>query len=166
MQDIPSVSVTKYWVEASCLIKQVLGVLLVLLPIGCTPSPKGSPSVDLQLYQKWELQPGDSIVGRKVLGGLGDISIALDGSSVYAPFDGKTQFDQRRCLLFSSPDVPAYQFRLCGLDNPRLGEVNQGDSLGRGQHLEFAALRKQPNGTWAIVEPARSVLERTLTGKD
>ncbi len=58
--------------------------------------------------------------------------------------------------------MPAYLFRLCGLSDPRLGEVNQGDALGTARQLEFAALRKQPNGTWAIVEPAKAILERTL----
>ncbi len=140
-------------------------ISMLLLPIGCTPTPSTTSAVDLKLYQKWELQPGDTVGGRSVLGGLGDISIALNGNRVYAPFDGKAQLDQRRCLLFSSPDVPAYQFRLCGLDNPRLGDMNQGDALGSGQYLEFAALRKQPNGTWAIIEPARTILERTLTRK-
>jgi hypothetical protein len=135
---------------------------MLLIVSGCAPTPYSNSAVDLKLYQSWELQPGDQVSGRSILGGLGDISIALNGASVYAPFDGTTQLDKRRCLLFSSPDVPAYQFRLCGLDNSRLGSVNQGDALGSGRQVAFAALRKQPNGTWAIVEPARAILERTL----
>jgi hypothetical protein len=58
--------------------------------------------------------------------------------------------------------VPAYLFRLCGLNKPHLGAVSQGDVIGSGKLLLFAALRKQPNGTWAIVEPAKGILERTL----
>ncbi|UBF27264.1 hypothetical protein K9N68_04680 [Kovacikia minuta CCNUW1] len=143
-------------------IRVVLGIAL-LLPVGCTPSAEETAPLDIKLYQTWELQPGDIIGEREVVGGLGDISIALNGNSVYAPFDGKTQFDKRRCLIFSSPDVPAYLFRLCGIDQPRLGKVNQGDVIGKGRLLEFAALRKQPNGTWAIVEPAKAILERTLS---
>jgi hypothetical protein len=138
----------------------VLATLLLLAACGAPPTPK--PSLDIRLYQKWELQPGDTIAGRLVLGGLGDISIKLDGNNVYAPFDGTTQFDNRRCVIFSSPDVPAYLFRLCGLSDPRLGDLKQGDTIGSGDLLQFAALRKQPNGTWAIVEPARGILERTL----
>jgi hypothetical protein len=143
-------------------ISTAIGIVLLLTPLGCTPAPKDSPVLDIKLYQSWELQPGDVVGGHPVVGGLGDISIALDGDNVYAPFNGQTQFDKRRCLIFSSPDVPAYLFRLCGLSNPRLGEVNQGDAIGTARQLEFAALRKQPNGTWAIVEPAKAILERTL----
>jgi hypothetical protein len=119
-------------------------------------------AVNVRLYQQWELQPGDTIGGRQVLGGLGDISIDLNGGNAYAPFAGTTQLDQRRCVLFSSPQVPAYLLRLCGLPNPNLGELHQGDIIGSGDALEFATLRKQANGTWAIVEPAKSLLEKVL----
>lgn len=142
--------------------RMVLLIALWVLPLGCSRSAP-EPPITLKLYQSWELQPGDSIGGRQILGGLGDISIALNGGNAYAPFNGKTQLDKGNCLVFSSPEVPAYLFRLCGLDSPRLGTVNQGDALGRGRSLQFAALRKQPNGTWAIVEPAKEILERTLT---
>lgn len=138
------------------------GLATLFLPFGCAPAPSDSPPLNIKLYQAWELQPGDSLGDRRILGGLGDISIALDGNNVYAPFDGRTQLDQRRCLIFSSPDVPAYLFRLCGLKDARPGTVNQGDTIGSGTLLQFATLRKQPNGTWAIVEPAKAILERTL----
>ena len=138
-------------------------LLITLLLTSCGSSSEHSSPIEIKLYQAWELQPGDVIGEREVVGGLGDISIALNGNNVYAPFDGQTQFDNRHCLIFSSPDVPAYLFRLCGLDNPRLGNVSQGDTIGNGRLLEFAALRKQPNGTWAIVEPAKAILERTLS---
>lgn len=141
-----------------------VGLLMttLLLPMGCTKAPSPEAPLSIKLYQSWELQPGDTIADRKVLGGLGDISIALNGNQVYAPFDGRVQRDNRQCLIFSSPDVPAYLFRLCGLDEPHVGEVTQGDAIGRGDLLLFAALRKQPNGTWALVEPAKAILERTL----
>lgn len=140
----------------------IIGIVSLLLPLGCSRAPTNEPTLNIKLYQSWELQPGDSVGDRAVLGGLGDITIALDDKPVYAPFDGRTQFDKRKCLIFSSPDVPAYLFRLCGLNEPRLGAVNQGDAIGKGNLLQFAALRKQPNGTWAIVEPAKAILERTL----
>ena len=143
------------------LFQSSLLVAALFLPLGCT-QPSDESSLNIKLYQNWVLQPGDTIADRKVLGGLGDISIALDGNRVYAPFDGRTQFDNRRCLLFSSPDVPAYLFRLCGLNEPHLGDVSQGEAIGSGNLLLFAALRKQANGTWAIVEPAKAILERTL----
>lgn len=160
----PSASVTRM-LTPSVFVRSFVSIatlFLSLLPLGCARTPGSDSTIDIKLYQSWELQPNDTIGDRRVLGGLGDISIALDGNSVYAPFDGRTQFDKHRCLIFSSPDVPAYLFRLCGLNNPKLGEVNQGDALGKGDLLRFAALRKQPNGTWAIVEPAKAILERTL----
>ena len=144
------------------LISMSLLVAMLLLPLGCAKPPSEEAPLKIKLYQNWELQPGDTIADRKVLGGLGDIAVALDGNYVYAPFDGRTQFDNHRCLIFSSPDVPAYLFRLCGLNKPHLGAVSQGDVIGSGKLLLFAALRKQPNGTWAIVEPAKGILERTL----
>lgn len=137
-------------------------LLTTLLPVGCAKTPSPESPLNIKLYQSWELQPDDTIADRKVLGGLGDISIALDGNQVYAPFDGRVQLDNRRCLIFSSPDVPAYLFRLCGLKEPRVGEVSQGEAIGKGDLLLFAALRKQANGTWAIVEPAKTILERML----
>ncbi|MBW4694795.1 MAG: hypothetical protein KME27_23855 [Lyngbya sp. HA4199-MV5] len=140
----------------------IASILTLSLPFGCARAPSTAPTLDIKLYQAWELQPGDVLGDRRILGGLGDISIALDGNSVYAPFDGRTQIDQRRCLIFSSPDVPAYLFRLCGLKDARPSMVNQGDTIGSGTLLQFATLRKQPNGTWAIVEPAKAILERTL----
>lgn len=134
-----------------------------LLGLGACSKAPAPPPLEVRLYQKWELQPGDEIAGRAVLGGLGDISIDLEGNAVYAPFAGRTQLDTRQCVIFSSPDVPAYLFRLCGLNQPRLGELKQGEAIGSGNLLYFAALRKQPNGTWAVVEPAKAILERTLT---
>lgn len=137
--------------------------LMSLLLTACQTPPDSEPPVSVKLYQTWQLQPGDRIAGYPVLGGLGDISIELNNKPVYAPFDGRTQRDTRDCLLLSSPEVPAYMFRLCGLVNPYLGRVNRGDVLGKAASLQFAALRQQSNGTWAIVEPSQQVLERTLT---
>jgi len=137
-------------------------IVVLLSLVGCQSNPKPEPPLQLNLHQKWQLQPGDQVAGYPVLGGLGDISISLNRQAVYAPFTGRTQLDDRNCVIFSSPDVPAYLFRLCGLENPRLGSVSPGDRIGRADTLQFAALRKQPNGTWAIVEPSRQILERTL----
>ncbi|MGV0023694.1 hypothetical protein [Phormidesmis priestleyi] len=138
-------------------------MLLVLTLLGgCDAKNADEPPIDLPLYQKWELQPGDTIADYKVTGGLGDISIDLNNNRVYAPFDGKAQIDRRGCVIFSTPNVPAYLFRLCGIDSPKLGLLRQGDAIGSVNILQFAALRKQPDGKWAIVEPAKDILERTL----
>lgn len=161
MLAMPLVSVRRSPIQQTGILGAI-GLCIGLLLTGCNLSSQSPPAVSIRLYQQWELQPGDTIGGRQVLGGLGDISIALNGSNTYAPFAGKTQLDQRRCVLFSSPQVPAYLFRLCGLPSPNLGELNQGDIIGSGESLQFATLRKQPNGTWAIVEPAKSLLEKIL----
>ncbi len=140
-----------------------LAIALMLILAGCTTQPREEDLFKLQVYQKWQLQPGDDIDGHRVVAGLGDISIALDGKSAYAPFDGRAQQDQRGCLIFSTPDVPAYLFRLCGLSNHKLGDRRKGDDLGSGAQVHIATLRKQPDGTWAIVEPSKPILQKILT---
>jgi hypothetical protein len=139
---------------------------LVLVPLvlsaGCQPQPMTTSAIEVPLYQKWELQPGDTIAGYTVTGGLGDISIVLNGNPVFAPYDGETYADKRGCLYFSTPHVPAYLFRLCGLRSPTVGALHQGQAIGKADILQFAALRKQPDRTWAIVEPDKLLLQRTL----
>lgn len=144
--------------------KQVgaIALPLTLLLTACFPNPHTEQPRDLQIEQRWQLDIGDRVAGRRVLGGLGDISVALDGKPVYAPFDGKVQRIVTDCVVFSSPQVPAYLFRLCGLKRPHLGELDQGDVIGRGNVLQFATLRRQPDGRYALVEPSSRVLERTL----
>lgn len=134
---------------------------LLILAAGCVQPPEVPPRA-IQLHQKWGLQPGSEVAGFKISGGLGDISIELSGKSVRAPFDGKVQPNQADCVVFSSSEVPAYLFRLCGLKRPQLGDLQAGDVIGSGQALQFAALRRQPDGSWAIVEPAVDLLERTI----
>jgi hypothetical protein len=148
-----------FWCIRTALL--LLSAVLTLLG-GCGSKRSNESPIDVSLYQQWELQPGDTIANYKVTGGLGDISIDLNNHRVYAPFDGKAQIDKRGCVIFSTPDVPAYLFRLCGISSPRLGLLRQGDAIGSGNILQFAALRKQPDGKWAIVEPTKNILERTL----
>jgi hypothetical protein len=145
--------------------KRGLGVALALITsASCSilPPVKPEPPRTIQIQQTWQLQPGDIVGEYRIAAGLGDISIELNGGKVYAPFDGRVQPNVRDCVLFSSPDVPAYLFRMCGLNRPRLGQVSQGDTIGSGKYLYFATLRKLPEGTWTIVEPSRSMLERVL----
>lgn len=144
-------------------IQWLLVIAIATCLVSCDRPPAGEDTINLKLYQQWQLQPGDPIAGFTVVGGLGDISISLNGKSVYAPFAGRAQRDPRNCLIFSSPDIPAYLFRLCGLNNLRLGRFNRGDPLGNSSIVHVATLRKQPDGTWAIVEPSKPILERFLT---
>jgi hypothetical protein len=168
MPDMPLVSAIRDFGRTLCdrPWRRLAGVsswVLILLLSACRVPPPPAKPLALKLHQTWELQPGDQLHGYAVLGGLGDISIALRGQSVYAPFDGKTEQDTRQCLVFSSPEVPAYLFRLCGVQGQKLGAIARGESMGTADILQFAALRKQPNNTWAMVEPSKSILERTLT---
>jgi hypothetical protein len=157
-------------VEREWINRLVMGLGITLA--GCSVAPSLIPAIgpqsneparSIQIQQTWQLQAGDSIGPYKIAAGLGDISIDLAGGKVYAPFDGRVQPNVRDCVLFSSPDLPAYLFRLCGLEQTRLGQVKQGDAIGSGQYLHFAALRKLPEGTWTIVEPSKTMLERLLS---
>jgi hypothetical protein len=155
MQDI-GLAISKF------IFRKVSLMLALLLSIAGCSSQSTEEVRAIQIYQDWELEPGDAIAGHPVLGGLGDISIELKGDSVYAPFDGRVQPNVKGCVIFSTPQIPAYLFRLCGLKRPTLGQVSQGEAIGSGRYLQFAALRRQPDGRWALVEPAIDILERTL----
>lgn len=151
---------------ASSDIKRTLRAIVVMglwAIAGCSVMAPPVSVRKLQIQQSWELQPGDEIAGYRVAGSLGDVSIELNGASVYAPFDGEVQPNEiSGCVLYSSPDVPAYLFRFCGVKGPTLGPVQQGDAIARADQLQFAALRRQPDGTWALVEPAQDILQRSL----
>ena len=136
---------------------------LILMGVGaCRFATAEVPPRKIPIHQSWALQPGSQVGNYHVVGGLGDISIELDGSAVKAPFDGKVQPTDHKCVAFSSPEVPAYLFRLCGVKRPRLGSIEAGQVIGRGEVLQFAAMRRQPDGSWAMVEPAIEVLEKTV----
>jgi hypothetical protein len=137
--------------------------LVGLTAVGCGSTIQSNePIRTIQIDQTWQLKPGDQIGDYRIAAGLGDISIELAGGKVYAPFEGRVQPNVPDCVLFSSSEVPAYLFRLCGLRQPRLGAVKQGQPIGSGPYLHFATLRKLPEGTWTVVEPSRSILERLL----
>jgi hypothetical protein len=140
----------------------LIGGWLTLAPHPMQKSQANNHEISVQLYQKWAIKPGDRIAGRSIAGGLGDLSIALGGGKVLAPFDGEARRDKQGCVFLSGKTVPNYLFRLCGLDQPKLGELRKGETLGSGQMLHFATLRQQSNGTWAVVEPAKKVLEVAL----
>lgn len=141
----------------------VFGIVLLGGLSACAPNAAVAPR-KIPIHQSWALQPGSTVGGYRVTGGLGDVSIQLGGQAARAPFDGKVQptESQANCVAFTSPEVPAYLFRLCGLRRPRLGYVRSGQVIGKGDILQFAAMRRQPDGTWAMVEPAVDILERTV----
>lgn len=140
------------------------GLAIALLLVSCQSNPSSIEQREVHIHQGWELQPGNSIAGHPIVAGLGDISVRLAGRALYAPFDGKIEpAEVEDCVIFSSPQVPAYLLRFCGLSRPRLGDVAQGDRIGRGRIVHLATLRKQPDGTWALVEPSLRLIESALT---
>ncbi len=116
----------------------------------------------LNLHQSWSLPIGAEIAGYPVSSSLGDISLNLDGDAVRMPFNGTVEPTTMGCVLVSSDDVPAYLFRLCGLSRTQFGPRQQGQSIGRANHLIFAMLRREPDGTWAMVEPSARFIEQLL----
>lgn len=151
----------QYWPQISLLMIVGLGLSSTLT--SCRHQAIAQPR-KIMIEQSWELAPGDSIEGFWVAAGLGDISIHMRGESIHAPFQGDVEPSAvgKSCILFSSPEVPAYLFRYCGLKRPRLGAVRAGQTIGHANFLHFATLRRQPEGTWVIVEPSTNVLERSL----
>jgi hypothetical protein len=143
---------------------RAIGTVLLLGLGACSMTQAQVPPRNIPIHQDWALQPGSQVGNFQVVGSLGDVSIDLEGGQVRAPFDGEVQpTDNDDCLAFTSPEIPAYLFRLCGVARPRLGSVVAGQVIGRGNILQFAAMRRQPDGTWALVEPAVDVLERTVS---
>lgn len=141
---------------------RVMGAIACLMALSGCRSMAELPTRTIAIQQNWQLQPGATVAGLQVQGGLGDISIELAGGKVYAPFAGQVQPGTHQCLLFSSPEVPAYLLRFCGLSHLTSGSVQQGDAIAWGNTLQVAALRKQPDGQWAMVEPSVNILERSL----
>ncbi|OKH46906.1 hypothetical protein [Phormidium tenue] len=144
---------------------QGITLALVLLSTACSGSGPGPGPRNVTLHQKWALQPGDRLAGYSVQSGLGDISVNVQGNRVFMPFDGQVQpaeGNADQCVILSSPDVPAYLFRLCGLRQVKLGDLSQGEPIGSGNTVAFATLRRQADGTWAMVEPAKELLAQFL----
>ena len=143
-----------------------LGLVLLVLGGGLGSCGGTAPVVPRQivLKQSWEIESGDRVAGQLVTGSLGDISVRLEGIRLRAPFSGQVELASKgfHCIYFSTPEVPAYLFRYCGVRRPRLGPVQAGEAIGRSGNIHFATLRRQPDGAWAIVEPSDRVLERSL----
>ncbi len=151
------------WDMDLSVLKAVMATSLLLLGIAsCTPQPVTEQPLEVQLFQTWELQPGDTVAGYRVMGGLGDISIALKGNSIYAPYSGRLQPNKPNCVMFSSPDVPNYLLRLCGVKNPQFGQRKTGEAIGTAEALQFALLNKRADGKWALVEPSKQILQQML----
>lgn len=152
-----------FWNRRRGWVGLVSAIALLNLLGGCAGSSIPQPKA-ITLKQQWVLNPGDRIAGSLVSGSLGDISLSLEkGVQVKAPFDGLLEPSELDgCDFYSTPEIPAYLFRLCGLKHVAYGKIQVGKQMGKGSYVSFATLRKQPDGTWIIVEPARGVLEKAI----
>ena len=140
--------------------KRLIGAALLTLLTACQSGP---PPRSITIQQTWDLQVGKQVGNYRISSGLGDITLELGGDPVRMPFDGKVQPMDEHCIALTSPEVPAYRFRLCGINRPSLGQHSQGHTIGRAQQLVFAAFRKEPDGTWALIEPATDLITQFLT---
>ncbi|MEM7064959.1 MAG: hypothetical protein AAF572_17590 [Cyanobacteria bacterium P01_B01_bin.77] len=140
--------------------------LLLGLAVSSCQTSTVPPKRVINIHQEWELEPGDLIGEHLVVGSLGDISIQLKRQPLRAPFLGELEPSTiEQCVIYSTPEVPAYLFRFCGLRRPRFGRVDAGQIIGNGNYIQFATLRRQPDGTWIIVEPSTGILERAISDR-
>ena len=140
-----------------------LGLTLGLFLSGVGGCSRSTPTPRiLNLHQSWSLPMGTAIAGYPVSSSLGDISLELGGDAVRMPFNGTVEPTEMNCVLVSSDDIPAYLFRLCGLHQTKFGSRQQGQTIGRADHLIFAMLRREPDGTWAMVEPSAQFIKQLL----
>lgn len=155
-----------------------LGLVAVGLALGGCRQPGAVEPLSLKLHQQWQLPPGEMIGNARVTSGLGDLVLDLDGQALYMPKAGRVEplvmagspagspvgsQAAPACVAVSSPEIPAYKLRLCHLHRLRLGPQPVGAVIGRGKQVAVAMLRKQPEGTWAFVEPAPSLLEALVS---
>ena len=135
--------------------------LLMLSACGQHPA---APVRKIVVQQTWELNSGDFVSGHLIAGGLGDITVNTGRAKLRAPYSGQVEpaAEGAQCIYFSTPEIPAYLFRYCGVRNPRLGPIDSGQVMAAGNPIHFATLRRQPDGTWAIVEPSNQLLEKSL----
>lgn len=126
------------------------------------PQPSPDKPMSIQIYQKWELQRGDRINNQTIVSALGELAIDMGGKPIYAPMNGEVNLDRTGCALFAGTDLPAYLFRFCGINAPKLGVLQKGQTIGTANLLVFSTFLKQQNGTWAFVEPSKSMLEQIL----
>lgn len=147
------------------MIQQGLAGLMIGSLMACQlakPQPSPDKPMVIQIYQKWELQRGDRIHNQPIVSALGELAIDISGKSIYAPMSGEANLDRTGCVLFAGTDLPAYLFRFCGIKTPKLGVLRKGQTIGNANLLVFATFQKQQNGTWAFVEPSKTIVEQTL----
>lgn len=144
------------------------------------PRSSKDPQVikQIELKKAWEIQAGELIAGQRVVSGLGDISLEFKGA-IAAPAMGVVErnfvlVSERTlirtppdCVIFSSPQMPAYLLKLCGLKQRQLGMVHQGFPLGKTNgylHMSLLSFRKDEDqvSKWIYVSPSSKLIEKLL----
>ncbi len=136
---------------------------------------------EIEVQQTWGVPAGAQIGKYRIASGLGDISLEMKGKS-FAPVDGwsenefvlisqgNLQRNKDDCTIFSSPQIPAYLLKLCGLKHKNRGRIEQGEVLGKTDgylHLSLLSYRKAESGraTWVYVSPATQLLESLVVSR-
>jgi hypothetical protein len=136
---------------------------------------------EIEVQQTWGMPAGVQIGKYRIASGLGDISLEMEGTS-FAPIDGWNEGDfvlisqgnlqrnQDDCTIFSSPQMPAYLLKLCGLKHKNTGRIEQGKPLGKTDgylHISLLSYRKADRGraTWVYVSPSAQLLESLVVSR-
>lgn len=140
---------------------------------------KSQPKLkQIEIKKVWKIQVGEFIAGHRVIGGLGDISLEYEGS-VKAPVAGVVDSEfvlvtdsdliagTRDCVIFSSPQLPAYLLNICGLTERYLGPVDDDSPIGKTDgslHLSLLSFRKDASQTskWIYVSPSSKLIEQLV----
>jgi len=132
----------------------------------------------IEIKKVWEIQAGEFIAGHRVIGGLGDISLEYEGS-VKAPVAGVVDSEfvlvteedliagTKDCVIFSSPQLPAYLLKICGLTERYIGPVDEDSPIGKTDgalHVSLLSFRKEANQTskWIYVSPSLKLIEELV----
>lgn len=132
----------------------------------------------IEIKKVWQIQAGEFIAGHRVIGGLGDISLEYEGS-VKAPVAGVVNSEfvlvtdsdliagTKDCVIFSSPQLPAYLLKICGLTERYIGPVDENSPIGETDgslHLSLLSFRKDANQTsnWIYVSPSSKLIEQLV----
>jgi hypothetical protein len=133
---------------------------------------------EIELQKSWGIHAGDVIGNYPVAGGLGEISLRIRGN-IRAPMDGRVEDkfvlvsegtiinSDDNCVLFSSPQLPAYLSKFCGLETQNLGLVRQGQSIGKTDgylHVALLTYRQsaENRNQWVYVSPSMGWLEKLV----
>ncbi|MDY6936283.1 MAG: hypothetical protein SWY16_01345 [Cyanobacteriota bacterium] len=140
---------------------------------------RGPRSVrEIELQNTWGVKAGESIDRYLVASGLGDISLAMKGK-VLAPLDGNIEHKfvlisdgslirgTSDCVIFSSPQMPAYLIKLCGLASRNFNRIESGKPIGETNgylHISLFSYRPNPeNGaTWVYVPPSPQLIQNLV----